>query len=1060
MTERNKPATLEELYPGISTEGPSREEQDAAFQEAYPGAELPSTAGEAVRETFMGGAQGLTRSAPMVAGAIGGLKAGAPLGPYGMVGGMIAGGTAGYFAGREAEKLFPEVSRYDLVPYREGGKTFGDSIAAAPMAFNIPVMTANRVAQFVSGVGEAARRSPKAFLAAEASGAAGAGLGAGMAEAYDPGAPGTRFLAETAGGFFSPTRVVAGGSAMAMDGLRSIKGAFSAGSREARAANRLYSILEEVGEDIPTLIRRLEAEMPIDQIAAPGQRITPTSAQKTGSLALSEMETSLGRAHAKFLGETNEQGRQALRAYQLMVDRLKAIGTPEALYTAAQMQEQRFGAMLNGRLALADANAAEKIGRISRDTPQARRSIGEIVKGETETALRSARDYEQELWKRGLSELTRRPVDMPPGVPLNVVQFPRMAPSNTVQDYLRYTLDIGDAVYDKNTPAVVKSIMSKFGVTPDAVKRYKAGRRSEEFALTGEIPARFLPSPKEVDLSEMVNYRSNLLTMAREAAGKGDVSNANFYSTIADSLMKDLSTVNNPAFDEARSFSKALNDTFTRTFARTAAESADVTARGAQRLPAEVLVTRAFGHNADVTAMRMEEIQDAVRFMAQRYDDTVQRFGADSAQALALKPMADMSRQGAASVADAHSRVLRMAAAQSIDTAFDPATGREVTRLNTQKLQRFVAENKTMLDQLGITPDLTDAVRAENAFRMMQNQNSDLMKRAADQYAFGQVLKAGGERTSTVIGTVLNSSTPVRDMKNLVKLAQEGGPEAVRGLKSSLYDYAYLKASRGDGTSFSPRAFEESFFQPLAPNQPSLANIMRSNGLMTLTELKNMKRLIDPMKRIEAAMANPRTMDEVVPGSDAITELAQRVIGARIGSAASPNGPGVLIAASAGSKAVRQIFDKMPTVSTRGILERASQDPQFMALLLRKGTTDRDRINIARQLHGYMLMSGLNYATFDEPEPEQSASPGAPFRPGGQAAQALRQLPAAPSTRGVPFMSQAQAAQPPEGQGPQGGAAGPGGAPAAPGQASSMFQQLFPFDSVSPMLGQQGMPQQ
>jgi hypothetical protein len=117
---------------------------------------------------------------------------------------MIAGGVTGFFAGRQAEQLFPEVSRPDLLPYREGGKTFGDSIAFAPTAFGIPQMTANRVARFVSAIGESARRYPKVFLTGEALGAAGAGTGAGIAETYDPGAPGTRLAAEVVGGMFSP----------------------------------------------------------------------------------------------------------------------------------------------------------------------------------------------------------------------------------------------------------------------------------------------------------------------------------------------------------------------------------------------------------------------------------------------------------------------------------------------------------------------------------------------------------------------------------------------------------------------------------------------------------------------------------------------------------------------------------------------------------------------------------------------------------------------------------------------------------------------------------------
>jgi hypothetical protein len=984
---------------------------------------------------------------------VAGLKLGLPFGPIPAVAGMVAGGVGGYYAGQKAEdaykSFFPEPTIPDAKVFREAGKTFGGSLPFAAAVPYLPTMTGNRVSRFVTDIRDAAVRNPKTFKASEVMGALGAGIGAGIAESEDPGAPGTRFAGEAIGGMLAPGRFLINQTGTVIDALSKIKGNFSEASREARAADRLRTILEEFGEDIPTLIRRLEADMPIDQLSTPGaKRITPTSAQKTDSLGLTALESALGQTNKKFLGDAREQGRQATQAYQLLADRLKNIGTPDSLAMAAQLQEARFNSMIDGRLADADKIAALKISKITKDTPQARRTIGETIKEQTELALRDARDYESTLWKDALSQMTRKPVDMPPGVPLNVVYIPTLAPKNTVKDFLDYTTGIGDAVLDKNTPAVVKSIMSKFGVTPDAIKKYKAGRRSEEFALTGEIPARFLPQTKDLDLSELVNYRSNLLTMAREAAGKGEASNANFYSTIAQSLMRDLDTVKSPAFDEARTFSKSLNDVFTRTFAKTASESADVNRAGAERLPAEILVKRAFGANADVTAMRMNELEDAVKFMSNQYDSAVARFGANSAQAAALKPAADVSRAGAASMADAQQRVLRMGAAAAIDTTFDPATGREVTRLNSTKLKKFVAENKPMLDKLGITPDLNDAVKAENAFRMVQNENSALMKRASDQYAFGQVLKVGNERPSIAIGSMLNGNNPVRDMKNLVKMAtdSDNAEAAVRGLKHSLYDYAYTKAT-GPSGKFSPQAFEDAFFKPLGPNQPSVMNVMRANGIMTLGEMKNLKRLIDPMARIERSMASGRTLDELVPGSDAIEELVQRVIGARIGTAAAPGGPGSLIAASAGSKAVRSIFDKMPSMSTVTIMERAAQDPDFMALLLKKGRTEAEKLQIARQLHGYMLNAGLNYATYEEPAPAPVNR--SPLTPQGQAAQLLRQLPQAPSTRGVPGLNVAPK--------PAAQSGASNNAPANP-TARSQFQALFPFDSVSGLAAQQQQP--
>jgi hypothetical protein len=51
-----------------------------------------------------------------------------------------------------------------------------------------------------------------------------------------------------------------------------------------------------------------------------------------------------------------------------------------------------------------------------------------------------------------------------------------------------------------------------------------------------------------------------------------------------------------------------------------------------------------------------------------------------------------------------------------------------------------------------------------------------------------------------------------------------------------------------------------------------------------------------------------------------------RIVGANIGTSVSGGGPGSLIAASAGSKYVREIFDKMPNFMVRSIMERSPKE--------------------------------------------------------------------------------------------------------------------------------------
>ena len=1026
------------------------------------------TFGEKTEAVGQGIRMGARESIPLSTGAMLGLRAGTavapflgPLAPVAPPVGFGVGLLGGMAVNYGLEKMFPEEYeepplREDLLSVREGGRTFGTSIAFSPSAYFIPKFTGNRVSRFISSMGEAARKSPISFGTAETIAGAGAGTGAFFAEELFPGQKGVRVGAEIAGGIFAPGRFVVNSVGDVVDWAKNLRNSVGPSAKEGKAATRLYDILEGTGENIPLLIRRLEQFTP--------GGATPTAAQKTGNITLSALETSLARTNAEFSGQTIQQGEESLRAYRLLIQKLQEIGTPDALRKAAQIQQDAHTAMLNGRLAAADAAAASKISKISKDTPAARREIGDLVKTETEIALRQARDMENELWAEGLRQiapvkrvqapLREVPMQGPKAQEIydrtgrwpmmtmareTVVRGAEIKPTNTSRAFLDATLGIADVVYKNTTPKLVKDIVRTFGIDDASVMKYKIGRNTDEFMETGQVPERFVPKLNEMDVGEMVNYRSNLLALAREAAGKGEMGDARFYGTLAEGILKDLETLKAPAFDQARSFSKALNDVFTRTFASEASITGPgaKTVAGKERMPAEILVSKAFGSNADVTAMRMSEIEDAVKFMRTQYDEAVNKFGKRSKQALALKPQADLADLSVVSIRDAQDRVYRLAAAKAID----PTTG----RLNVRTLEKFAAENQPMLEKLGIYADLQDAKKAELAFRAIQDQNSEINKTIANQSAFAQLLRF--ENPTAAVTDALSSKFPVKNISNMVKLANAGGPDAVNGLKSTLFDYAYTKA--GGDARFSIQAFNDVLLKPLGPNQPSLVNIMRSQNILTQQEVNNLKRLIIPMMRVEKAMGNKNELNKILDGAGAVEELAMRIVGANIGTTASGGGPGSLIAASAGSKYIREIFDKMPNFMVRSTIEKAVQDPQMMAALFRRGRDKKQESTYAADL---AQMLGRTLATripaplgiYMEDVPKANLIQTGPPR----FAPPVRKLPPTVPSKGVPGLLDKK----------QGSAA-----PPAPGAQSSssraMFQSLFPNDAISPMLAsQEGAP--
>lgn len=1019
------------------------------------------TIGQKATEVGYGLLEGVSRTAPTVTGAVLGSKAGQVLGPrlfgayapLGTAGMALLGSSIGNLLGDNFDEKFPGVPRQDLVPYREGGKIWGDTIAIAPLAFSIPTTLTQRLSdairlsepaakQFgmegaarasrfftdvISAMGTTAQRYPKSFLAGEVISGAGAGTGATIAEQEAPGQPGTRLVSEVVGGVVAPSRLfVHLGSAK--DLMGNIASSFSKDARESRAANKLYSILQDAGEDVNKVIRSLEANM------APGAR--PTAGQKTGSRALSVLENTLAKENAKYGGELADQGKQTLQAYTLLAKNLEQVGTPQAFRAAAQLRNEAFTSMLENRQNIALAKSAQAIRKIAKDTPEARQQIGEIVRQNTVDALADARQHERSLWTSALTSLTK-PVTQtvtekvpstilgPSGKPLTTtrqvtrITLPSVIPDNTVRNFLDETLDISNAVYKGTVPPLIKKMLGQMGVTEADVARYKLGRNTQEYVDTGKIPDKFVPALKNIEMGELVNMRSNLLDLARESATRGDTSDARFFGSLAGGMLRDMDKIPSPALSEARAFSKTLNDYFTRTFA------GDVTGKkgtGALSYPPEVLVQRAFGANNDLAAMRMADIEDAVGMLKREHTTAVNKFGRDSAQAQALKPLSDLAEGRVISIRDANERVLRLAAAETID----PQTG----RVSGTRLAKFLERRKPILDKLRITDDLSDVLKTENALKATLDANSVLQKSLRNQTAFAQVVKF--ESPSMAIADALNSKFPVKSFSNMVKLARAGGPDALEGMKSSLYDYAFTKA--GGDRGFSAAAFEDAFFKPIASGQPSIYNILRSQGAMSLTEGKNLKRIIDPMKRVEQSLGDRRVLEGVVEGADAATELALRVVGSRIGTSVAGSGPGSLIAASAGSKYMRQIFDKSPMLLVRGIIEESTKDPQMMALLLRKGQTEGEKLMLARQMHAYLTAAGLNYNRYEEPPPEPTVQAPAPVR-----SVTPRRQPATAPTRGVPGLNLG-------GGGPQGVA--PAGGGAAGGTSRDMLKKLFPFDTT------------
>jgi hypothetical protein len=878
---------------------------------------------------------------------------------------------------------------------------------------------------------------------------------------------------------FTPGRLLWNGIGTGYNTVKNvINRQFSEGVVDQARANRLYGILDGVlKESAPireleqlgtpdalqraaflreryykNLIKQLEKDFPPDA--------RPTAAQATGDPGLSILELSLARGDPMFKSRVENQALLAMRAQQSLIEALQNVGSPAALRAAAEMQAQTYDNMVLGRIGIAERNAANAVSRISTDTPANRLLIGDTIKRSVNQALDEARDYEKSLWRAAFQQSTR--VRKGEIVPKTLV------PKKMLTTFLDMASNMTPERYS-SLPTELRSIMGRLGINETAIASYQRGMRTPEYLETGKVPEEFLigglrpgrggktiyePLGNKTPVDELIRIRGDLLGWARDSAsstGQRSPSDARMFGMLAESILDDFSQLNTKAYDRARQFSRSLNDNFTRSYAR---DVTAVTKAGAERIPPEILVSRMFGRDSDLTFARMEQIEDAVGLFGRQYDALTQQLAqlrsikAPSSQIAIVRqqlkdmePLAKASKERVISVTDAMERVLRMA--MTDPTIVNPQTG----RVNQAALANWMARNQNTLDKFGsLKNDLTNALDAETAFAALKDPNSAAARQLRNQEAFASVL-VGGEKPTAAVSDILASRTPVAGVRQLIEVVNRAGPNrqsALDGLKSSILEWAYTKAG-GTGNQFSVKAFDDNLFRPLAPGQPSIINVLRTQGLMTADEVKNLRRLLIPMRRIQEARGNRAFLENVLAGGSPLDAFAVRFIALHLGSNAIPSGPGSLAAASAVSNTAQQLFNQMPRLNALAALKEAAADPKIMAALLRKGRTDEENLAFLREVRDRFSAAGILMQTGQRatiPALNVTREQREDTARRRDEARRIRTAPPAPTTRGMPGMPAGQGGPPPAGPPPTSG-----GPPSS--QSRMMLQQLFPNDAIT-----------
>lgn len=430
------------------------------------------------------------------------------------------------------------------------------------------------------------------------------------------------------------------------------------------------------------------------------------------------------------------------------------------------------------------------------------------------------------------------------------------------------------------------------------------------------------PTETPTNSGELLVFRGRMLELAREAAADNRFGDARVFGLLAESALDDLAELGdaNIAIDTARAYSRSLHDVFTRTFA---GETQEVIREGSLRIPPELVVRRALTEGGEGAALRFRQLETAARFGGEQFAQEMIR---------------------------AQEQALRMAAAQSID----PATG----RLNPRALARFVNENGELLDRFPeVRQQLMKADTAERTLQNVANANAASKKALQRNAAFAQLI--GTENTTLAVGRIVRGDNPWRDYGHLSRLAGRSGRAAKEGLRAATVNWALQSATTESG-KFSFAKFQKLMTQPMG-GAGSLLLAMKRGGLVDEQQAVQFGKLMKLAAGMERAAAARGDFSDVVGAPDMFTDLVLRIGGARLGAAsASGSASGAtLVAAGAGSRAMRDLFSRIPQSRIADVMMEAAENPPLMRALLARPKGSAERIKLARQMHAYLWQAGL-----------------------------------------------------------------------------------------------------
>ena len=515
-------------------------------------------------------------------------------------------------------------------------------------------------------------------------------------------------------------------------------------------------------------------------------------------------------------------------------------------------------------------------------------------------------------------------------------------------------------------------------------------------------------------VQEIVDMRSTALNLGRTLASNGNAGGSRVAYGFAEALLQDLNSLpegQNPAYQTARAYSRAFNDAFTRTFA---GDILGVSKTGAPKVAPEQIANDIF--NADAGYLRSLQLDGIGKFeltqsltnlagnakgeLKPLLDDMMSTvinkdndmidtkkltdWVSDNADALAQFPQAKdnvlQAVNTTTTVRGTTETILRNIRA----AAYNPETG----VINVDSLNKWMAkpENVDVLNAMpALKADLENSITANLLLKEGTEATKEAKKELAGQISFMDLLPKTTENPATAFARAFNPNNkrPIESLNKLWEVVQNAPEswtdatgvlrtkeEALDGFKSSMIESLYTRNGQ-TSNSFSPKGLYENIFLP-HPNSPGkipLAEWIVEKGVMPQIEVDRLKKITTEMVKMESfTMNGDVNLGDLAETVGPMMDFYLRVVGSSIGSRAQSLIPGdsaggSLVAASAGSKAFRtaysKIFSNIPESMKMDVMTQMLKDPEMLAVMLKKGRTERERSAIGGRLTSLLVEKGL-----------------------------------------------------------------------------------------------------